>query len=331
MARSRKPTKITSAMLKRGFRQNYKDISGVKVGPPTVDGNGLSITPLYFTVKLNQTVSVNTRNIKKYIPNWTTIRNTEAKDLFSDRGLVNKCFEYAKKRTRGGMGSRHWQNVTQYFTEELTLLTHCLLTTYLCSLTRGEAISEVVVDKANKGLAYELKFEIYRNLSSKGLAQSRLADALDVTPMKANDLDQKQGRGRKSTVNLGVNLHMLAYGWIRDIGRGPTGAGRHTPYDNILDWIRFYGITPNDPLMTQAELAVIICNKIDRDGYKRNDFMLESLDTIASRNIAGYYVWTAVGNLDKEVGKMVPKLKSMTSGWQKEVTVPDGVFKLSVN
>lgn len=325
------PSKITSAMLKRGLRKNYKEVLlGVKMGEPVVDAGGYSTTPVYFKVKLIQNRNVNSRMLKKFVPDWTTIGKDDARKLFSDKSLLDKCYEFAKHRSRG-KGVNYWKWVTQHFTEEVSLMTHSILTVYLCSLTRGKAITEVVVDRANKGLAHELKYEAYRSLASKGLAQSRLGESLDVTPMKAKDLEQKEGLGWKFTVNLGVNVHMQAYGWIRDIGRGPTKKGRHTPYLNILDWIRYYNITPRDPEMTEEQLTFLIMRKIDEAGYVGNDFMLEALGAIAVRNIAGYYVWSALGNLDKEVGKVVPKLKSMTHGWKREESTPDGKYVLDID
>lgn len=331
MARAKSPTRISSSMLQRGFRRSYREVLlGVRVGKPEVDADGMSTTPLFFKARIVQERDVDTRKLRTYIPDWTTLDKLKAKDKFSDRGLLDKCYAEATRRSRG-QGASHWRNVTQYFVEEVTVMTQCLFLTYLTALTRGSAISEVVVDKACKGIAHELKYEMIRSLASKGLAQSALAESIDVTPMRARDMEQVRGIGSKFDVNLGVNVHMMAYGWVRDMGRGPSSAGRQTPYDAILEWIKYYNITPRNPLMTQAQLAVLIGATIDRHGYVGNDFALEALGAVAVRNIANYYIFQALGDLDKQVNKMIPAYDAMMSGWKKSVDVPDGFYTLTVS
>jgi hypothetical protein len=301
---------------------------GVKMGRPKVDSNGMSTTQIYFSAKIVQDRNIDTRAMRRYIPAWAIMSKEEAKEYFSERRLLDIAFDTARTTARG-MGERHWMNVTHIFTKEITVMTQCLFINYLCAMTRGDAITEVVVNKANKGLAHELKSEIFRSLAAKGLIQSRLAETVDVHPLKADDLDQRKGTGWRFKVNLGVELKMYSYGWIRDTLRGPTGGGKHVPYQAIMDWIEYYNIVPNDPLMTKERLASLICRKIDKHGYEGNNFLLEALGAVATRNIAGYYVWSSLGNLDKECSKMIPKLKAMTAGYAKSIDVPDGKYTVS--
>ncbi len=83
---------------------------------------------------------------------------------------------------------------------------------------------------------------------------------------------------------LGQGIHAVVAGahYAKPVDRG-TGRGGFPPEQSLLDWIRVKKIQPNDPSMSQRDLAYVIARSIFRRGTPSQPFATETKEKMQPR------------------------------------------------
>lgn len=113
----------------------------------------------------------------------------------------------------------------------------------------------------------QIKSRLQQNLRQQNRnATSKLSKTLEIL------VDQ-------SNIDLNGYIKGNHYWKYIDSGRGPGGSFK-TIKAAILDWMDVRGIRPNNPDMTQDELASIFTAKIIQKGYKGNLVFTEVIENV---------------------------------------------------
>ncbi|MFZ5621171.1 MAG: HK97-gp10 family putative phage morphogenesis protein [Pseudomonadota bacterium] len=79
------------------------------------------------------------------------------------------------------------------------------------------------------------------------------------------------------------------------------GSGRQPPKDNLLDWIKVRRIQPDDPAMSQEDLAYVFARSIARKGTPAQPFMKPAYE--ANRVKAEQRIAKAIDAALAEIGR----------------------------
>jgi hypothetical protein len=279
--------------------------------PPKVYPAGDSYTELLFEIPITLEQKTSRINISYYLPDWKTALPKDIIKEFSKRTMVNKAYAKALRRSRQlkkPSDARRAMFITKYFTEECTKMESCLYTALAHSLNKQTSLSEINLERANVEIAKELRKYIEYELIQNGLGDSELIQGLLVVPLKPDEIQQPSSRYSKYVVRTGVRLVMSAYGFILDIGREPTRAGRHVPYDAIYEWAKRYGIKPWEG-STFDEMVQAIARSIDKYGYEGNQFLHEAIAKFVIAGFPIYYFWK---DSDEKIFNTIKRVSTQT-------------------
>ena len=288
--------------------------------PPRVDSVGNSVTELLFEIPINLEQKTSRIDIRYYLPDWKTALPKDIIKEFSKRTMVNKAYAKALRRSRQlkkPSDHRRAQFITKYFTEECTKMETCLYTALAHSLNKQASLSEINLERANNEIAKELYKRIEYELIQNGLTKSDLLATLVVAPMPPSAIQQPSSRYSKYVVRCGVYLNMWAYGYVLDIGRKPTRAGKQVPYDAIYAWAKKYGVKPREG-MTFDGMVSAIARSIDKYGYEGNVFLHEALAKFVISGLPIYLFWK---DSDEKINATIKRVSTQTrkkyQGWRR--------------
>jgi len=286
-------------MLRKLLRGNYQsDKVIIPNKNPEIQPDGITKTYFVFEASVDVRAKYGRASPSRMVPHLMGRSADDILEGIGDKELSKILWSDAKRmvdsRIKGASAEYQYELLTQEMTNRVTRMEHACLLLYSSVLVQEFVKNPDNIKDASQKMAEWFEEMVRHSLSSIGYSDSRLLGSIRAEPY---EVKQVKGGKYKFRIRLGVMLEMMAYGFILDIGRGPTTGGKHIPYQAIYDWCKRKGINPSGinrstgKVSTFSEMVSSIRWKIDKFGYEQRPFISPVLNEAVANGLPEYFVW----------------------------------------